>query len=69
MNQTNDRVPHQAQLFSTRLGEMAATRPPTQPPLAPPSRLSAILAHFRERSRAKEEAMHKLKATEFMAPE
>jgi hypothetical protein len=69
MNPLNDRAPHQAQLFSSHLGEMAASRPPTQPPFAPTSRLLAILSHFRERSRAKEHAMHKLRMNEFMAPE
>jgi hypothetical protein len=68
MNQTNDRAPHQAQLFSTRLGEMAAKAPQALP-FQPASRLSAILCHFLERSRAKEHAMHKLRMNEFMAPE
>jgi hypothetical protein len=68
MNQTNDLVPHQAQLFSSRLGEMAAKAPQSLP-FQPASRLSAILSHFLERTRTKEEAMHKLRMNEFVAPE
>jgi hypothetical protein len=68
MNQTNNRVPHQAQLFSTHLGEMAAKAPQALP-FQPTSRLSAILSYFLERARAKDHAMHKLRMNELMAPE
>jgi hypothetical protein len=72
MNPLNDPVRQQAQLFSARLGEMAANPQQTlsfQSAGTPGSRLAAILSHFRERSQAREHAMHKLKLNELAAPE
>jgi hypothetical protein len=72
MNPLNDPAPSQAQLFSARLGEMAAN--PQQPlsfqSAGPPgSRLHAILAHLLNRSQVREHAVHKLKLNELAAPE
>jgi hypothetical protein len=67
MNSTHDLDPirHQAQLLSTRLGELAAGM--SHPAAPPPSRLSAILLHLQQRSQAKQEAMHKLKSNELVS--
>jgi hypothetical protein len=66
MNSIHDPNPirHQAQLLSTRLGELAAG---ISHPAEPPSRISAILLHLQQRSQAKQEAMHKLKANELVS--
>jgi hypothetical protein len=72
MNPLNDPTPNQAQLFSARLGELAANSPqalPLQPTATPDSRLHTILAHFFARSQAREHAVHKLKLNELAAPE
>jgi hypothetical protein len=69
MNRLTDPVPHQAQLFSARLGELAANSPQPLPLQPAGTRLSAILTHFRQRSQAREHAMHKLKLNELAAPE
>jgi hypothetical protein len=72
MNSLNDPVRQSPQLFSACLGEMAAN--PQQPLYfqsaeTPGSRLQALLAYFRNRSQAREHAMHKLKLNELAAPE
>jgi len=54
--------------WSTQLGKLAAElpAPTTAPPLAP--RLSAILAHFRQREQTRKDMHHDLRTEEFMAP-
>ena len=69
MNPTYDPDPtlQQAQLWSSSLGELAGSlAPPLPPSVPPPSRLAAALAHLRQRSRARQEAEHKLRVNEFM---
>ena len=71
MNTTLDPARQQAQLWSARLGEIAAglspiQSPPTRPAGPAASPLSAILDHLRQRSREQEGAEAKLKANEFM---
>jgi hypothetical protein len=58
----------QAQLWSSRLGDLVGSLPPSLPPAGPPpTRLAAVFAHLRQRSRARQEAEHKLGVNEFMA--
>lgn len=63
MNPTQDSTRQQPQLFSQRLGEMAATQPR---PVQPASRLGALLGRLSQRRLEREEAMDKLKANEFI---
>jgi len=70
---TFEQARQQAQNWSTRLGELAGGVSQNrqrlnlgQPAGPTPSRLSAVLAHLLQRSRAKERATYNLKAREFI---
>ncbi len=71
MPSINDPARQQLQLFSARLGQIAAGLPatrsvpvPTSGPAASP--LSAVLAHLGRRRSAVEDAAKKLQANEFI---
>ena len=71
MPSINDLARQNLQLFSARLGQIAAGLPATRsvsPPAPGPaaSPLAAILAHLGQRHRAQEDAATKLKANEFI---
>jgi hypothetical protein len=56
-----------AQLWSSSIGELAGSLAPQLPAAGPPpTRLAAALAHLRQRSRAWQEAEHKLRVNELM---
>jgi hypothetical protein len=71
----NDTITQQARTFSERLGNLAAASSARRPAAAfnqldaitaPPTRLSTILDHFRQRAQRREHAADKLRAQEFM---
>jgi hypothetical protein len=75
MPNDNDTITHQARSWSQRLGNLAAASSAIRPQAAfpqlgaitaPPTRLSSILDHFRQRARRREHAADKLRAQEFM---
>jgi hypothetical protein len=78
MNPLHPTVPtrQSAQAWSANLGSLAAESPSSRlaasapqfdaTPDPVPTRLSAVLADFRQRARRREEAAYKLRAQEFM---
>jgi hypothetical protein len=71
MNTLNDNnlARQQAQDWSSHLGNLAAERSPIDghdTPIPFPSRLAALLDHFRHRHQIREHAVDKLRAHEFM---
>jgi hypothetical protein len=68
----NDHASQQARQFGSLLGQLAARQSPARPganipPLGrSPSRLSDLLARYLHTSRARQVAMDKLKAPEFI---
>jgi hypothetical protein len=70
----NDPSRQSVQAFSERLGSLAAASSATRPEAPAPQlnaavtpRLSAALAHFRQRSERRQHAADQLRAQEFMA--
>jgi hypothetical protein len=71
----NDVTRQQATALSEQLGTLAAASSASRPEAAfnefnttapPPTRLSSILDHFRQRAQRREHAADKLRAQEFM---